>query len=86
MNKLFESEIEEIALRLLRDENGYSIAYGPDLLEGAHPERTFTDVILKARLRAAIDRLNPLILEEPILSKLINGEIEVKVIDEEDFI
>lgn len=56
---LYESEIEEIALRLLRDENGYSIAYGPDLLEGAAPERTFTDVILKARLRTAIDRINP---------------------------
>ncbi len=61
---LFESEIEEIALKLLRDENGYSIAYGPDLLEGASPERTFTEVILKGRLRAAIDRLNPRIPEE----------------------
>ena len=64
MTTIFESQIEEIALRLLRDENGYSIEYGPDLLEGAHPERTFTEVILKARLRAAIDRLNPRIPEE----------------------
>lgn len=61
---LYESEIEQITLELLRDENGYSIAYGPDLLEGAVPERTFTDVILKARLRAAIDRINPRIPEE----------------------
>jgi type I restriction enzyme R subunit len=63
-NILYESEIEQISLELLRDENGYSITYGPDLLEGASPERTFTEVILKARLRAAIDRINPRIPEE----------------------
>ena len=64
MSIFYESEIEELALELLRDENGYAIAYGPDLLEGAHPERSFTEVILKARLRAAIDRINPRIPEE----------------------
>ncbi|NMC29812.1 MAG: type I restriction endonuclease subunit R [Pelolinea sp.] len=63
MSNLSESEIEEIALRLLRDKNGYALAYGPNLLEGAHPERTFTEVILKSRLRAAIDRINPRIPE-----------------------
>ncbi len=63
-NILYESEIEQISLELLRDENGYSITYGPDLLEGATPERTFTEVILNARLRAAIDRINPRIPEE----------------------
>ena len=34
------------------------------MLEGATPERTFTEVILNARLRAAIDRINPRIPEE----------------------
>ncbi len=63
MSTIYESEIEEIALKLLRDENGYVILYGPNLLEGAHSERTFTDVILKGRLRAAIDRINPRIPE-----------------------
>lgn len=38
---IFESEIEQLALELLRDENGYAIAYGPDLVEGANPERVF---------------------------------------------
>ncbi len=61
---VFESEIEEIALQLLRDENGYTILYGPDLAEGPHPERTYSEVILAARLRAAIDRLNPRIPAE----------------------
>ena len=56
---LYESEIEEFALELLRDENGYTVLYGPDLLEGSHPERAYNEVILKTRLRAAIDRLNP---------------------------
>ena len=56
---LYESEIEEFALELLRDENGYAVLYGPDLLEGLHPERAYNEVVLQTRLRAAIDRLNP---------------------------
>ena len=56
---IYESEIEQITLELLRDENGYTVLYGPYLLEGAHPERSFAEVILQARLRAAIDRINP---------------------------
>lgn len=55
---LYESEIEEITLELLQDENGCAVAYGPDLLEGNQPERTLTEVILNSRLRAAIDHLN----------------------------
>jgi type I restriction enzyme R subunit len=56
---IYESEIEQIALELLRDENGYTVLYGPDLAEGVHPERTYSEVILAGRLRAAIERLNP---------------------------
>jgi len=58
-HRLYESEIEQIALELLRDENGYTILYGPDLAEGVNPERVYSEAILQARLRAAIDRLNP---------------------------
>jgi len=61
---LYESEIEQISLELLRDENGYVILYGPDLLEGTSPERGYSEVVLKNRLRAAIDRINPCIPEE----------------------
>jgi type I restriction enzyme R subunit len=61
---LYESEIEQISLKLLRDENGYTILYGPDLLEGISPERGYGDVVLQNRLRTAIDRLNPCIPEE----------------------
>jgi type I restriction enzyme, R subunit len=56
---LYESEIEQIALELLCDENGYNVLYGPTLLEGENSERVFTEVILQSRLRAALDRLNP---------------------------
>ncbi|MEI7848683.1 MAG: type I restriction endonuclease subunit R, partial [Chloroflexota bacterium] len=41
-------------LELLRDENGYTILFGPDMLE-----RSPTETILVARLKTAIDRLNP---------------------------
>ncbi len=61
---LYESEIEEIALELLRGENGYVLAYGPELLEGDSPERGYSEVVLQNRLRAAIDRINPRIPEE----------------------
>ena len=44
---IYESEIEQISLELLRDENGYAILYGPDLLEGASPERGYSEVVLK---------------------------------------
>jgi len=56
---IYESEIEEITLKTLRDEAGYALAYGPDLLEGPQPERDPDSVILKRELIAAIDRLNP---------------------------
>jgi type I restriction enzyme R subunit len=59
MVKLIESEIEQITLELLRDENGYVLAYGPDILEGNAPERGYSDLVLQNRLRAAIDRINP---------------------------
>jgi len=61
---LYESEIEQISLELLRDENGYVILYGPDLLECTSPERGYSEVVLKNRLRTAIDRINPRIPEE----------------------
>jgi type I restriction enzyme R subunit len=56
---LYESEIEQLALNLLNEENGYEVRFAPDLTEGATKERGFTDVVLSARLHAAIDRINP---------------------------
>lgn len=58
---LYESEIEQIALDVLRDENGYTVLYGPDLAEGHTKEREYSEVVLQERLRRAIDRLNPAI-------------------------
>jgi len=60
-NRLYESEIEQIALDILRDENGYVVAFGPDISEGVRKEREYTEVVLQGRLRNAIDRLNPAI-------------------------
>ena len=61
---LYESEIEKIALELLHEENGYTVLYGPDLVEGKKPERVYSEVILQERLRAAINRINLLIPAE----------------------
>lgn len=56
---LYEADIEELMLQYLRDQAGYQLAYGPDLLEGYPPEREPQEVVLRRRLKAAIDRLNP---------------------------
>ena len=62
MVKLTESVVEEAALVWL-GEQGWQVAYGIDASpDGKAPERTAnSDVILPARLAAAVDRLNPAI-------------------------
>lgn len=56
---LYESEIEEVALDLLQKENGYTVLYGPDLLEGSTRERSESEIILAGRFSDAVNRLNP---------------------------
>jgi len=58
-SRLYESEIEQITLDVLQEDNGYTVAFGPELSEGDRKEREYTEVVLVGRLRAAIDRLNP---------------------------
>jgi type I restriction enzyme R subunit len=58
-NTITESEIEQIALDILRDDLGYDICFGPNLAEGDAAERTHADVVLKRRLQEAIQRINP---------------------------
>ncbi|MBF0548261.1 MAG: type I restriction endonuclease subunit R [Candidatus Riflebacteria bacterium] len=58
-NRLFESEIEQAALDILRDRNGYSVAFGPEISEGENRERDYTEVVLQNRLSEAIRKLNP---------------------------
>lgn len=64
-NLITESEIEQIALELLRDENGYTVLYGPELAEGVNPERVYSEVILQA------------CLSDALLPKLMRGELDV---------
>lgn len=56
---LFESEIEQIFLDLLREACGYAVCFGPNLLEAPSKERELTDPLLQVRLHAAIERINP---------------------------
>jgi type I restriction enzyme R subunit len=60
-----ESVVEEAALNWL-EAMRYGIQFGPDIAPGElHAERTsYEEVVLAGRLRDAIDRLNPNILEE----------------------
>ncbi len=54
-----ESEIEQIALDILKDDLGYEVCFGPDIAEGDAAERTHSEVVLKGRLQEAIHRINP---------------------------
>jgi len=65
MTRIAESHVEAAALDWLA-ELGFAIAHGPAIgPDGAASERaSYGDVVLTARLRAAIARLNPAIPEE----------------------
>jgi type I restriction enzyme R subunit len=70
MNPISLSEdtlAEKPALEWFR-EMGYEVAFGPDISpDGEHPERvSYSDVVLKDRLRAALVRLNPHLPEDAI--------------------
>jgi type I restriction enzyme, R subunit len=56
---IYESEIEELALDLLCNQKDYEALYGPDISGGLGSERALTEVLLKERLQAAIERINP---------------------------
>ena len=56
---LNESEIEQCTLDLLKELNGYQVAFGPDLTDGIFKERELTDILLTRRVKDAIDRINP---------------------------
>ena len=65
MNQINESVVEEAALEWF-GELGYLVGHGPEMAPGepAAERDSFADVVLVARLRAAIRRLNPAIPEE----------------------
>jgi type I restriction enzyme R subunit len=64
-NKYTESDLEEAALEWLA-ELGYSVVYGPDIAPGSEgaERKTYADVVLVERLRAAVGRINPSVPEE----------------------
>jgi type I restriction enzyme R subunit len=57
-NKFYESDIEQLALEILKDEHDYKILYGPDISEGEQKEREYVEVILQDRLKKAVDAIN----------------------------
>ena len=75
---LSESTIEHMALTELQA-LGWQTAFGPDIApDGARPEReSYGDVVLKGRLRAALERINPdlpLVAIEEAVRKVLTPE------------
>ena len=67
MTTLYEENVEEIALGWLCD-LGWKIAYGADIAPdtlGAE-RKDYNEVILKQRLRNALEKLNPNLSEEAL--------------------
>ena len=88
MRTIYESEIEQIMLQILHDENGYTVLFGPDMLEGPSMERTPGEVILSARLQRAIERLNPHIpseAREDVLKKALRMPAQTLMENNEAF-
>jgi type I restriction enzyme R subunit len=85
---LRESEIEEIALGYLQG-LGYAYQLGTVISpDGEQPERQYNEVVLTARLRAAIDKLNPTLSEdakEDALKKVLRTESPNALINNETF-
>ena len=59
-NKITESAIETFAIELL-EKQGYHYVYGPSIApDSDRAERaSFEEVLLRGRLRSAVDRINP---------------------------
>jgi type I restriction enzyme R subunit len=73
---MYESEIEQITLDILRDELQYTILCGPDISEGAGKEREFSEVVLLRRLQEAITRINakiPAAAQEEAAKKIMRA-------------
>lgn len=84
-----ESEVEEVALDILKD-LGYHIINGPDIApDGTNPERkSYQDVILVERLKEAIDRINPNIpkdAKEEAIKKVQRTESQNLIANNEHF-
>lgn len=66
-NSFYESQLEEATLEWF-EELGYEIIFGPDIApDGEYPEREdYGDVILVERLKEALTRINPKLLDDAI--------------------
>ncbi|MFA4852566.1 MAG: type I restriction endonuclease, partial [Bacteroidales bacterium] len=65
MKKITETSIELLFIEQL-EELGYKYLYGPDIaFDGIKPEReSYQDVLLKKRIKSAINRINPNVPEQ----------------------
>jgi len=84
-----ESEVEQAALEILADLK-FDLVYGPDIaFDGARPERkSYQDVVLIDRLRAALARINPSIPEDAIeeaLKKVLRTDSPHQVVNNQHF-
>ncbi|MDR3094992.1 MAG: type I restriction endonuclease subunit R [Bacteroidales bacterium] len=87
-NPITENEIEQIALDYLQ-QLGYSCLSGTIVSpDGEHPERQYNEVVLSARLRDAIDKLNPTVsldAKEDALKKVLRADSPHLLINNEIF-
>jgi type I restriction enzyme R subunit len=87
-HSITENEIEDIALSYL-ESLGYSYLLGTVISpDGEHPERQYNEVVLATRLRDAIDKLNPTIIQDAkddALKKVLRTDSPNLLINNESF-
>jgi type I restriction enzyme, R subunit len=89
MGFLVEQDIEDAALEILQ-EQGYKIIYGPDIApDGKNPEReSWGEVVLKERLKTAIDKFNskiPKEAKEEAIKKVLRSTNPKLIVNNEKF-
>lgn len=87
--KITETDVELLAIDLLEKQK-YDYIYGPDIAhDGDRPEReSYSDVILKGRLRTAIDDINtdvPVMAREEAFKRVINLTTQDLIVNNEAF-
>lgn len=84
---LYESEIEQITLDILK-ECGYEILFGPDISEGLYKLRDYSDVVLQTRIQEAVGKINaeiPTDAQEEALKKLLRTQSVNLLVNNEIF-
>ncbi len=88
--KITESEVEELALDILKDDLSYKVLNGLEISPGGSKQERddFREVVLKKRLLVALEKLNPEIpkdAQEEAMKKVLRVSSPNQILDNQQF-